>query len=204
MKTIIGLLIMVIGWVSAYTQTNSTATEKDYLGDARKSLSGATGISVVSMLTQGIGYGLIRASINGASTETAVAGIFLGTGGIGIETNSPILVSRAYRQIKQWECPAEDFLVKQKILNNIKAAKTISIVRTVLPLAGIMATSISANNDSDSDKKENIFFGFWASSLVLAIPEIILIENSHSQIKSYQQKVKIGTTEQGLGMMYEF
>jgi hypothetical protein len=84
------------------------------------------------------------------------------------------------------------------------AAKMISIARTVLPLAGVMATSISSNNGSDPDKTEALFFGFWAASIVLAIPEIILIENSQSQIKSYQQQLKLGSTEQGLGMIYQF
>ena len=205
MKTIIGILILVSGWLSVNAQKDAVIPERDLLADARKSLSGATAISVASMITQGVGYGLIKSSMNdNGSTETAVSGIFLGIGGIGLQTNSPILVSRAYRQVKKWECPADDALAKQKILNNLMAAKMISIARTVLPLAGIMATSISSYNGSDSDKTEALFFGFWAASIVLAIPEIILIENSQSQIKSYQQQLKLGTTEQGLGMIYQF
>jgi hypothetical protein len=205
MKTIIGILIVVSGWLSVCGQNEMVKPERDLLADARKSLSGATGISVVSMITQGVGYGLIKSSMNdNGSAETGVTGVFLGIGGIGLQTNSPILVSRAYRQVKKWECPADDALAKQKILNSLMAAKMISIARTVLPLAGIMATSISSYNGSDSDKTEAIFFGFWAASIVLAIPEIILIENSRSQIKSYQQQLKLGTTEQGLGMIYQF
>jgi hypothetical protein len=205
MKTIIGILIVVSGWLSVNAQKDAVIPERDLLADARKSLSGATGISVVSMITQGIGYGLIKSSMNdNGSTETGVTGVFLGIGGIGLQTNSPILVSRAYRQVKKWECPTEDALAKQKILNSLMAAKMISVARTVLPLAGIMATSISSYNGSDSDKTEALFFGFWAASIVLAIPEIILIENSQSQIKSYQQQLKLGTTEQGLGMIYQF
>ena len=205
MKTIFGILILVSGWLSVNAQKNALKPERDLLADARKSLSGATAISVVSMITQGVGYGLIKSSMNdNGSTETAVSGIFLGIGGIGLQTNSPILVSRAYRQVKKWECPADDALAKQKILNSLMAAKMISIARTVLPLAGIMATSISSYNGSDSDKTEALFFGFWAASIVLAIPEIILIENSQSQIKSYQQQLKLGSTEQGLGVIYQF
>jgi hypothetical protein len=204
MKAIIGILVLVCGWFPVFTQNNSTIPERDLLVDAQKSLSGATAIGVVSLVSQGIGYGLIRASVNGASTETAVAGLFLGIGGIGIETNSPILIGRASRQIKQWQCPAEDILVKQKILGNINAARSISIVRTVMPLAGIIASRISFTNDADSKTSENLIFGFWAASMVLTLPEIILIESSKSQIKDYQQKVKIGTTEQGLGMIYTF
>jgi hypothetical protein len=113
MKTIIGILIVVMGWLSVNAQKDVVKPERDLLADARKSLSGATGISVGSLITQGVGYGLIKSSMNdNASTETAVTGVFLGIGGIGLQTNSPILVSRAYRQVKKWECPADDALAK--------------------------------------------------------------------------------------------
>jgi hypothetical protein len=204
MKTIIGILIFISSWFSANAQSDPAAFNRDYLDDARRSLSGATGLSLVSLISQGAGYALIKTSMNNASTESTVGGLFLGIGGIGIETNTPILISRSYKQVKQWQCPQEDLLVKQKILNNIKAAKGVSLVRTVLPLAGIMVTSIAAYNNAEPATNEAIFFVFWAASLALSIPEIILIENSQSQIKSYQQKLKLGNTEQGLGMIYEF
>lgn len=157
MKTIIGILILVSGWLSVNAQNVAVKPEQDLLTDARKSLSSATAISVVSMITQGIGYGLVKPSMNeNASTESIVTGLFLGIGGVGIQTNSPILTSRAYRQVKKWQCPAEDELEKQKILSSLRAAKMVSITRTVLPIAGVMATTIASYNGSDPDKNEAI------------------------------------------------
>jgi len=203
MKTIIGIMILISGWILGYAQNKPTEPQRDLLKDARKSLSGATAMSLVSLITQGVGYVMVNPNIS-ENNENPAPGIMLSLGGVGMQTNTPILIGRAGRQIKKWECPAEDLLVKKKILNNIHAANAISVTRTVLPFVGIMITNFALREDGDSEKARNTFFGFWAASMALAIPEVILIETANGQIKSYQQQIKLGVTEEGLGVIYKF
>ncbi len=203
MKTIIGIMILISGWISGYAQNKSTEPQRDLLTDARKSLSGATAMSLVSLITQGVGYVMINPNIS-ENNENPAPGIMLSLGGVGMQTNTPILIGRAGRQIKKWECPTEDLLVKKKILQNIHAANAISITRTVLPVVGILITNVGMMQNGDDEKARNTFFGFWAASMALAIPEVILIETANGQIKSYQQQIKLGVTEEGLGVIYKF
>ncbi len=203
MKTIIGIMILISGWISGYAQNKSTEPQRDLLTDARKSLSGATAMSLVSLITQGVGYAMVNPNIS-ENNKNAGPGIMLSLGGVGMQTNTPILIGRAGRQIKKWECPAEDLIVKKKILDNIHAAKAISITRTILPVAGIIITNVGLMQNGDDEKARNTFFGFWAASMALAIPEVILIETANGHIKSYQKQIKLGTTEEGLGVIYKF
>jgi len=207
MKKVICIISLMQICLTGFLQNYTPLPIGNPLEDARKSLSGATVMSIVSGVTQGIGYIMTNPGIqknNDQSFETTWVGILLGVGGIGMETNSPILISRANKQIKRWDCPAEDILAKQKILKNIRAAQTVSIVRTVLPIAGILTGRLFINEDNGGEQFEKVFFGCWAASLILTIPEIILIEESQGQIKGYQQKLKLGATEEGLGMTYKF
>jgi hypothetical protein len=203
MKTIIGIMILISGWISGYAQNNHTEPNKDLLTDARKSLSGATAMSLLSLVSQGVGYVMVNPNIS-ENNENPATGIMLSLGGIGMQTNTPILLGRAGRQVKKWECPNEDLMVKQKILNNIHAAQAVSLIRCLLPVAGIMAGTVVIRNESGSEKTSDVFFGCWLASMVLTIPEIILIENSNGLIKNYQQKLNLGVTEQGIGMIYKF
>ena len=203
MKTIIGIMILISGWISGYAQNKPTEPQRDLLMDARKSLSGATAMSLVSLITQGVGYVMVNPNIS-ENNENPAPGIMLSLGGVGMQTNTPILIGRAGRQIKKWECPSEDLLVKKKILNNIHAANAISVTRTILPVVGILITNVGLMQNGDDEKARNTFFGFWAASMALAIPEVILIETANGQIKSYQLQIKLGVTQEGLGIIYKF
>lgn len=207
MKKVFGFLVLVQISLLGFSQNYAPVPVGNPLEDARKSLGGATAMSIVSGVTQGIGYVMTNPGLhesNDQNFETTWIGLLIGVGGVGMETNSPILISRANRQIKRWDCPAEDILVKQKILKNIRAAQTISIFRTVLPFAGILAGRLFLYEEDGGEQFEKVFFGCWAASILMTIPEVILIEESQSQIKGYQQQLKIGATEQGLGMTYKF
>jgi hypothetical protein len=129
----------------------------------------------------------------------------IGIGGIGMETNTPILTSKAKRQIKNWDCPQGDLSIKQKMIKKIGAAQTISIVRTVLPAAGLIAMRLFAYDEVNGEEKaKDLFYGFWAASLIMVIPEIILIEEAHNEIRSYQNSLQLSPTEEGLGLIYRF
>jgi hypothetical protein len=208
MKTIFLILVVVHVHLICVSQNYAPVRKGNPLEDAGKSLNGATAMSLTSCVAQGIGYfGTISPMKDNddSSIELKLFSWMIGIGGIGMETNTPILTSKAKRQIKNWDCPQGDLSIKQKMIKKIGAAQTISIVRTVLPAAGLIAMRLFAYDEVNGEEKaKDLFYGFWAASLIMVIPEIILIEEAHNEIRSYQNSLQLSPTEEGLGLIYRF
>lgn len=208
MKTLILISVMLHVSLMSICQTYSPVPEGNPLEDARKSLNGALAMSLTSCLAQGLGYiGTLSATegnYDEDEIELQMMSWLVGIGGIGMQTNTPILISRAKRQIKKWDCPPEDVEFKQKMRAKIGAAQTVSIIRTVLPAVGFMAMRVFVDDEDGSENAKNVFYGFWAASLILTIPEIVLIETANNEIKSYQNRLQLSPTKEGLGFIYHF
>lgn len=183
-----------------------------------KTLKSATGISVVSLLSQVIGGGLILSGMNmetdGETTRLAI-GLFVGIGGVGMQTNSAILASRACEQVRMLEFSPEDSLLQRRMLKNIKTARTLSIIQNIIPVVAVAAGAISFSfQKSDQEYHNETFFqspSFWIPTVsicfvgaILSIPEIVLLEKARSDLNSYQKKLAFGTTKNGVGLSYNF
>jgi len=207
MKKLIYLSVLALLSYTAFSQKYAPIPEGNPLVDAQKSLNGAIAMGITSFVTQGLGFIIIHPKFYDAGDgdfETAWAGILFTTGGIGLQTNTPILIGRAGKQIKRWDCPAENLVAKQNILKNIRAAQTVSILRTVLPVAGVMAGRLFIDSDHGGEQFQTIFFGCWAASLIMVIPEVMLIERARSRIEEFQNQLNIGITGNGLGLIFNF
>ncbi|MBM3436453.1 MAG: hypothetical protein FJY07_09595 [Bacteroidetes bacterium] len=208
MKTLILILVVLQVNLVCICQTYAPVRKGNPLEDAGKSLNGATVMSISSCIAQGIGYLGTRMPLKDdysqSDVELRMASWLIGIGGIGMETNTPILISKARRQIKNWDCPQSDIALKEKMMKKIGAAQTISIIRTVMPAAGFIAARLSAEDDNGGEKAKNAFYGLWAASLLLTIPEFILIESANNEIKNYKQRLQVSPTEEGLGLIYSF
>lgn len=183
-----------------------------------KTLKAATTTCAISFLSQAIGGSFILAGMDMQTDKdiTLLAvGLFVGIGGVGTQTNNAILANRAYKQTKMLEFRPEDSLLQTRMLKNIKSARTLSIIQNITPIlaAAAGAISYSVYKSKNQNYYEDFFESpsFWIPAVsicfvgaILSIPEIVLIEKARSNLKSYQNKLSIGTTKYGLGVSYKF
>ena len=187
-----------------------------------RSLKATTSVCISSFATEVLGSVLIGSSINSnlvseGDLNEAGTNIFLGIwtsiGGFGTTTNVPILANRAYRQLKAWDCPADQTKFKSGVLLEINIAKTLSILQTLTPLVALAGEVIINSINPGNDHAWGIFgenhtwgiFGviYFAGSL-LVIPEVILFEHARHKLNEYAGKMTLGPNRNGIGISYKF
>src|SRR5512138_3436318 len=133
-------LILILGLfgVAGLSVTGQDSISASVLfDDVDRSLKAATSLSVISLTYQSAGMACFIATSERDNENVVAAGLVFGIGGVGMATNVPILTSKAYRQFRSWECRDSDSLFKQKILYEIRWAKSVAIVQNCLPLVGL-------------------------------------------------------------------
>jgi hypothetical protein len=218
MKRCYSLIFSMIFFTPVFAQVKGLEDKSTLSDHANKTLKATTEICAISFLSQAIGGSLILAGMD-MDTDREItllaAGLFIGIGGVGTQTNNAILANRAYEQIKMLEFRPEDSLLQCRILKNIKSARTLSIIQNITPIVAVTAGAISYSvyKSKYQDYYEAFFESrsFWIPAVsiclvgaILSIPEIVLIEKARSDLNSYQKKLSFGTTKYGLGVSYRF
>ena len=213
MKTFYTFLIALSFFAEGKTQFIDSSRNKYLSEDINKTLTAATTMCVISFIYQSTGAVLI---LSGAGETPAALGVGLaiGIGGVGMATNNAILTNSAYNQIKHLIFHSEDSALRMNMLKSIKLARTLSILQNMTPILGVVAGIIgysyyrSQNNTPDTFFDSNSFWipaiSMCAIGMVLTIPEIILIEKTRCDLSTYQQKISLGRTNFGMGIIYKF
>jgi hypothetical protein len=171
-------------------------------------LKAAKTMCVISLTYQLVGIGFFI----GATTDVndwigpGSAGVLLATGGAGMELNNAQLTRRAYDQIGSFSFLPEDSLMKVEMLKNIKTARILAVMQNLVPFIAL-ATGGFAYLISGSESK--VFsittITCWAGGLLsMAIPEIMLIEKTRRDLNKYQQRLTMGPSKYGMGMIFHF
>ncbi|MEI8005744.1 MAG: hypothetical protein WCI48_06025 [Bacteroidota bacterium] len=213
MKKFYAFLIALSFFAEGKSQIIDSSGDKLLSENINKTLTAATTMCVVSFIYQGTGAILIL-SYAGEMPAAMGLGLAIGIGGVGMATNNAILTNRAYNQIEHLNFLQEDSALRMNMLKNMKAARTLTILQNLTPILGVAAGFIGYSCYRAKNETEDTFYestSFWipaisicAIGLVLTIPEIILIEKARNDLKTYQQKLSLGKTEYGLGMIFKF
>jgi hypothetical protein len=218
MKRVYVLVFSMILFHPVFAQVKDLEDNSMLVDHANKTLKATTAICAISFLSQAIGGSFILAAMD-MQTDREItllaAGLFVGIGGVGTQTNNAILANRAYEQIKILEFHPEDSLLQSRMLKNIKSARTLSIIQNITPIvaAAAGAISYSVHKSKYQDYYEAFFESpsFWIPAVsicfvgaILSIPEIVLIEKTRSDLNSYRKKVGFGATKYGLGVSFKF
>ena len=199
----------------AFAQLKELPDNKILADNADKTLKAANTMCILSFISQAAGAGLILAGYDmSTDSETTMMffGLNLGIGGVGMATNNAILTSRAYKQIRMLSFAQEDSSLRMKMLNNIKLARTLSIIQNITPIVGV-AAGVTGYLISKPGNNEAFFesSSFWipaisicSAGLLLTIPEIVLISKTQQVLNSYRQKITLGATSFGMGISYKF
>ena len=174
-----------------------------------KTLKAAKTMCVISLSYQVAGIGFfIGATIDARDwIGPGSVGVILGTGGAGMEHNNAQLTRRAYDQIGLFSFPQEDSLLRAGMLKNMKTARILAVMQNFVPLialaTGGFAYLISGGDDSKVFSITTITL--WAGGLLcMAIPEIRLIEKTRHDLNKYQQRLTLGSSKYGMGMVFHF
>jgi len=171
-------------------------------------LKAAKTMCVIALSYQVVGIGFFI----GATTDVhdwigpGSVGVILATGGAGMELNNAQLTRRAYDQIGLFSFPPEDSLLKAGMLKNMKTARILAVMQNFVPFIAL-ATGGFAHLISGGESK--VFsittITLWAGGLLcMAIPEIRLIEKTRHDLNKYQQRLTLGSSKYGMGMVFHF
>jgi hypothetical protein len=206
MKQLILAAILCFQGTVALTQSPSfdTIPPAILLDYADRSLKAATSLSFISFAYQAAGISMCVGAYRGNESMGLLSvALVTGIGGIGIQTNVPILARRAFLQVQGWDCPQEDLKVKERILQNIRITRAVSITRTCLPIAGFVAGGAAGllfNSGSEYNLFVVCFAATYLAGLALMIPEVTFSELARKDIVRCKRKLSLGMSGQGVGM----
>jgi hypothetical protein len=133
-------------------------------------------------------------------------GVLLATGGAGMELNNAQLARRAYDQIGSFSFPPEDSLMKANMLKKMKTARILAVMQNFVPFIALTTGGFAYFISGGESKVFSIStITVWAGGLLsIAVPEIMLIENTRHDLNKYQQKLTLGPSKYGMGMVFHF
>jgi hypothetical protein len=173
-----------------------------------RTLKAAKTMCVVSLSYQVVGIGFFIGATTDVHNWTGPlsVGVILGTGGAGMELNNAQLTRRAYDQMVSFSFPIEDSLLKADILKNMKTARILAAMQNLVPFIAVATGGIAYLISGGENKAFSITtISLWAGGLLgMAIPEIMLIEKTRHDLNTYQQKLTLGPSKYGMGMVFHF
>jgi hypothetical protein len=172
-----------------------------------RTLKAAITMSVISLSYQLAGNAFfIRATTDEKDwLGPGSVGVLLATGGAGMELNNAQLTRRAYDQIGSLSFSPDDYLLKEGMLKNMKTARILAVMQNFVPFIAVAAGGFAFLISGESEAFTITAISLWAGgSLGLAIPEIILIDKTRHDLNKYQQKLTLGPSKYGMGMVFHF
>ena len=173
-----------------------------------RTLKAAKTMCVISMSYQVVGIGFfIGATMDVTEVSGPLsAGVIIGTGGAGMELNNSQLTRRAYYQIGSFSFPTEDSLLRSDMLKNMKTARMLAAMQNLLPFIAIATGGFAYLISGGENNAFSITtLTLWAGGLLgMAIPEIMLIEKTRHDLSKYRQKLTLGASKYGMGMVFHF
>jgi hypothetical protein len=123
-----------------------------------------------------------------------------------MELNNSQLTRRAYHQIGSFSFPQKDSLLKAGMLKKMKTARILAAMQNLVPIIAVATGGFAYLISGGKNMAFSITtITLWAGGLLgMAIPEIMLIEKTRHDLNKYQQKLTLGSSKYGMGMVFHF
>jgi hypothetical protein len=173
-----------------------------------RTLKAAKTMCVISLSYQLVGIGFFIGATSDVTEwiGPGSVGVLLATGGAGMELNNAQLTRRAYVQIGSFSSPPEVSLLKEEMLKNMKTARTLAVMQNFVPFIALATGGIAYLISGGESKVFSITaITLWTGGLLsMALPEIMLIEKTRHDLDKYQQRLTLGPSNYGMGMVFHF
>jgi hypothetical protein len=94
------------------------------------------------------------------------------------------------------------------MMKELKVARSLSQLQAFMPLIGLasgLVCRFAVTGQKESQEAfVYAFLGAAAAGLVMAIPQVVLMEHVRGQVCRYKRQVNLGMTENGAGLVYHF
>ena len=205
-KIFLTLLVLVFIFGNVFGQTELSDSDSLLKVNLEKTLKAQETVCLMAFAFQATGIGFAAVANNsrhpiGPLSITAM----IGSGGNGMEINNAKLAKTAINQIKMMNFGQEDSVIRSRMLSNMKLTRKLAHFQFFSPFIAAAAGSVIY---FASGSKNNVFvistLTLYSLGIFLALPEIILIQDTKKELANYQRKLTLGRTGTGVGIKFTF